>query len=140
MTLNRRWGEDSLDKVKDKAADGKPAGKVAEFDETGKLVRILDDGNRLNVPWAVTVAPSDFGPLSGKLLVGNFGGLGHVLAYDDATGKFVDYLRDADGKPVEIPGLWALMFGKAKASATPTRCTSPRVRRTRRTVCSASSG
>ncbi|WP_228002788.1 TIGR03118 family protein [Nocardia australiensis] len=108
--------EDSLDKDQDKAADGKPAkGKVAEFDETGKLIRILDDGNRLNAPWAVTVAPDNFGPLSGKLLVGNFGGLGQVLAYDDTTGKFVDYLRDADGKPVEIEGLWALMFGNGES-------------------------
>ncbi|MFQ6328175.1 TIGR03118 family protein [Nocardia sp. CWNU-33] len=108
--------EDSLDKDQEKDAKGKPAkGKVAEFDETGKLVRILDDGSRLNAPWAVTVAPADFGPLSGKLLVGNFGGAGHVLAYDDTTGKFVDYLRDATGKPVEIEGLWALMFGNGES-------------------------
>lgn len=104
--------EDSLDKDQEQAAGGRPdKGKLAEFDADGKLVRILGDGKRLNAPWAVTVAPEGFGPLSGKLLVGNFGGAGHVLAYDDATGKFADYLRDADGKPVAIEGLWALMFG-----------------------------
>ncbi|MEV5835965.1 TIGR03118 family protein [Nocardia sp. NPDC052112] len=108
--------EDSLDKDQEKDANGKPAkGKVAEFDGNGKLVRILDDGGRLNAPWGVTVAPANFGPLSGKLLVGNFGGLGHVLAYDDATGKFVDYLRDEKGQPVEIEGLWALMFGNGES-------------------------
>ncbi|WP_433603407.1 TIGR03118 family protein [Nocardia sp. CA-135953] len=108
--------EDSLDKDQEKDAKGKPAkGKVAEFDGSGKLVRILDDGGRLNAPWGVAVAPANFGPLSGKLLVGNFGGLGHVLAYDDATGKFVDYLRDEKGQPVEIAGLWALMFGNGES-------------------------
>lgn len=108
--------EDSLDKDQEKDANGKPAkGKLAEFDANGKLVRILDDGGRLNAPWGVAVAPANFGPLSGKLLVGNFGGLGHVLAYDDATGKFVDYLRDEKGKPVEIAGLWALMFGNGES-------------------------
>ena len=108
--------EDSLDKDQDKAAKGKPAkGKVAEFDANGKLIRVLDDDGRLNAPWAVTLAPADFGPLSGKLLVGNFGGLGHVLAYDDVTGKFVDYLRDEKSGPVEIPGLWALMFGNGES-------------------------
>lgn len=108
--------EDSLDKDQEKDTNGKPdKGKVAEFDANGKLVRILDDGKHLNAPWAVTLAPEDFGPLGGKLLVGNFGGAGHVVAYDDITGKFVDYLRDGDGKPVAVEGLWALMFGNGES-------------------------
>lgn len=108
--------EDSLDADAEKAAHGKPnKGKVAEFDAAGKLVRVIDDGGRLNAPWGVAIAPSNFGALSGKLLVGNFGGLGHVLAYDDATGSFVDYLRDGDAEPVEIEGLWALMFGNGES-------------------------
>ncbi|WP_278264086.1 TIGR03118 family protein [Nocardia sp. AG03] len=108
--------EDALDAAADKAADGKPdKGKVAEFDAAGKLVRIIDDGGRLNAPWGVAIAPSNFGALSGKLLIGNFGGLGRVLAYDDTTGTFVDYLRDTEAKPVEIPGLWALLFGNGES-------------------------
>ncbi len=103
---------DLLDAAADKSAGGKPdRGKLAEFDAAGKLVRIIDDGGRLNAPWGVAIAPSNFGALSGKLLVGNFGGLGRVLAYDDTTGTFVDYLRDDEAKPVEIPGLLALRFG-----------------------------
>lgn len=108
--------EDALDADDDKAAHGTPdKGKVAEFDAAGKLVRIIDDGGRLNAPWGVAIAPSNFGALSGKLLIGNFGGLGRVLAYDDTTGTFVDYLRDGDAKPVEIAGLWALMFGNGES-------------------------
>lgn len=91
---------------------GKPdRGKLAEFDATGKLVRIIDDGGRLNAPWGVAIAPSNFGALSGKLLVGNSGGLGRVLAYDDTTGTFVDHLRDKEGRPIEIAGLTGLVFG-----------------------------
>ncbi|WP_375336163.1 TIGR03118 family protein [Nocardia sp. SYP-A9097] len=108
--------EDSLDKAADKASGGKPGkGKVAEFDATGKLVRTIDGDDRFNAPWGVTIAPEGFGPLSGKILVGNFGGLGHIVAIDDATGKPVDYLRNTTGKPIEIPGLWALMFGNGES-------------------------
>jgi uncharacterized protein (TIGR03118 family) len=108
--------EDTLDKDPEAQAKGKPEkGRVAEFDATGKLVRTLDAGGRFNGPWGVAVAPQGFGPLSGKLLVGNFGGAGYILAFDDATGKFVDYLRDGAGKPVAIEGLWALMFGNGES-------------------------
>ncbi|WP_240504987.1 TIGR03118 family protein [Nocardia mangyaensis] len=102
----------SLSAEADKSADGKPdRGKIAEFDAAGKLVRIIDDGGRLNAPWGVAIAPSNFGALSGKLLVANSGGLGRVLAYDDTTGTFVDYLRDNEAEPIEIAGLTALLFG-----------------------------
>lgn len=94
------------------AASGKPGkGKVAEFAADGSLVRILDDGGRLNAPWAVTVTPSTFGPLGGKLLIGNTAGAGHILAYDDTTGEFVDYIRDTGGAPLSVPGLRGLEFG-----------------------------
>ncbi|MEU7629071.1 TIGR03118 family protein [Nocardia sp. NPDC049220] len=108
--------EDSLGKDEERDASGKPdKGKVAEFDANGKLVRILADGKRLNAPSAVAIAPAEFGPLGGALLVGNFGGAGHVVAYDDATGTFIDYLRDGTGKPVAVEGLWALMFGNGES-------------------------
>ncbi|WP_336081851.1 TIGR03118 family protein [Nocardia sp. SSK8] len=108
--------EDALDADAEKSADGKPdRGKVAEFDAAGKLVRIIDDGGRLNAPWGVAIAPSNFGALSGKLLIGNFGGLGRVLAFDDTTGTFADYLRDGEAEPVEIAGLWALLFGNGES-------------------------
>ncbi|MFE3546656.1 TIGR03118 family protein [Nocardia sp. NPDC059177] len=111
-----KGAEAALDAAAEESAGGTPdRGKVAEFDAAGKLVRIIDDGGRLNAPWGVAIAPSNFGALSGKLLVGNSGGLGRVLAYDDTTGTFVDYLRDGAGEPVEIAGLSALMFGNGES-------------------------
>ncbi|WP_327141092.1 TIGR03118 family protein [Nocardia sp. NBC_01327] len=108
--------ENKLDKDQEVSAKGKPEkGKVAEFDASGKLVRTLDDGGRFNAPWGVALAPQGFGPLSGKLLVGNFGGAGRLLAFDDSTGKFQDYARDADGKPIAIDGLWGLLFGNGES-------------------------
>lgn len=108
--------EDSADEDQEKAAGDKPGhGKVAEFDAAGRLVRKLDDEGRFNSPWGVTVAPEDFGPLSGKILVGNFGGAGRIQAFDDSTGKFVDYLRDKSGEPVAVQGLWGLMFGNGES-------------------------
>ncbi|MFC7449758.1 TIGR03118 family protein, partial [Rhodococcus daqingensis] len=70
---------------------------------------------RLNAPWGVALAPADFGALSGKLLVGNFAGAGRILAFDDGTGEFVDYLRDEAGDPVAVEGLWGLLFGNGES-------------------------
>lgn len=85
-------------------------GKVVMYTLDGDLVQTFDD-RRLNAPWGVAVAPAGFGGLSGKLLVGNFGGSGRIAAYDLANGRFTDWLRDPMGQPTGIPGLWGLQFG-----------------------------
>ena len=62
-----------------------------------------------------------FGRFGGDLLVGNFGD-GEINAYaEDADGSFEHRgtLSDADGKKLEIDGLWALEFGNAGANGTP---------------------
>src|SRR5256885_11774536 len=65
------------------ATGNRPArGKLAEFDLDGRLQRIYSDDGRLNAPWGVAIAPPDFGPLSGRLLVGNFGGAGRICAFE----------------------------------------------------------
>jgi uncharacterized protein (TIGR03118 family) len=108
--------EDSLNREQEKTTAGHPdKGKLAEFTNTGTLVRVFEDDGRLNAPWGVALAPADFGPMSGKLLVGNFGGAGRIAAFDDGTGKFVDYLRDEEGAPIGIDGLWNILFGNGES-------------------------
>ena len=89
-------------------------GRVAEFDEDGKLIAVWKDGGKLSAPWGITYAPDDFGALSGKLLVGNFGS-GLIAAYDPKTHEFVDYLKDKKGKPIKIAQLWGLLFGNGES-------------------------
>jgi uncharacterized protein (TIGR03118 family) len=108
--------EDSLDKDQEIEAKDLPGkGKLAEFDGTGKLVRTFVDKDRLNAPWGVAIAPEGFGPLSGKILVGNFAGAGRIVAFDDATATFVDFVRNDEGKYLEIEGIWALLFGNGES-------------------------
>jgi uncharacterized protein (TIGR03118 family) len=90
--------------------DGPGLGHVAEYDEEGSFVRELDDGGKLNAPWGMVMAPAGFGRFGGDLLVANFGD-GTIAAFDPASGRFVDYLRSADGAPVAIEGIWGLTFG-----------------------------
>ncbi|MFN5589935.1 MAG: TIGR03118 family protein [Holosporales bacterium] len=89
-------------------------GRLAEFTEGGKLVAVWNDGGKLSAPWGVVVAPENFGALSGTLLVANFGD-GRIPAYDPATKKFVDFLRDTKGKPVVIDKIWGLLFGNGES-------------------------
>jgi uncharacterized protein (TIGR03118 family) len=87
--------------------DGSPAGLTGP----GGVVtpRLLSRGE-LNSPWGLALAPSSFGNLSGALLVGNFGD-GRIHAYDPSTGKALGSLKDPDGEPIQIDGLWALKVG-----------------------------
>jgi uncharacterized protein (TIGR03118 family) len=89
---------------------GPANGYVDVFDTSGHLLRRAATRGRLNSPWGVAIAPSNFGPFSGDLLVGNFGD-GRINAVDPATGEFLGQLRNADNRPITIDGLWALAFG-----------------------------
>jgi uncharacterized protein (TIGR03118 family) len=109
------------------AADGVPfpanevhgpsAGRIVEFDADGKFIAQWNDGGRLNAPWGMTLAPATFGSASNRLLVGNFGDFdeggshGAIAAFDTATRKVVDVLRDTTGKPLLVPGIWGMVFG-----------------------------
>jgi uncharacterized protein (TIGR03118 family) len=79
-------------------------------DGTARLVT----RDHLDSPWGLALAPSSFGTLAGSLLVGNFGD-GHINVYDAATGAFKDTLKDPDGEPIQIDGLWALKVGNGGA-------------------------
>jgi uncharacterized protein (TIGR03118 family) len=86
-------------------------GIVDAFDTDGHFLRRVVTGG-VNAPWGLSLAPSDFGALSGALLVGNFGlGDGKINAYDPDTGAFLGNLTDAGGNPLVFERLWALTFG-----------------------------
>ena len=82
-------------------------GYVDEFDSSGNLVKRIATGGPLDSPWGITFAPSEFGPLSNDLLIGNFGN-GEILAYDPLTDAFISTLDGADGSPITNDFLWAL--------------------------------
>lgn len=92
---------------------GPGLGYVDVYDGAGHLLKRLISGGKLNAPWGVALAPDQFGALSGKLLIGNFGD-GRINAYDPVTGGFVATLQTPSGSPVVIEGLWALRFGNGE--------------------------
>lgn len=89
---------------------GAGLGRLAEFDAAGNLLHTWDDRGLLNAPWGLAFAPQGFGEYSDKLLVGNFGD-GTIVAFDPATHRAIDYLRDDHGNVITIDGLWGLQFG-----------------------------
>jgi hypothetical protein len=95
----------------DDNANGAGLGIVNVFDTNGVLVtHLVATGGKLNAPWGVALAPSDFGTLSGALLVGNFGD-GKIHGYDSGTGRYLGELGDGASTPFSEPGLWGLLFG-----------------------------
>ena len=95
---------------------GAGKGHIAEFNEDGTLVREFNDfagddvNGLLDQPWGVAIAPAGFGKFGGDVLVANFGP-GTISAFDPNTGNFVDVLRDTNGNPISIDGIWGLTFG-----------------------------
>lgn len=102
---------------------GPGLGYVDIFDSTGRLVRRLEHGPWLNVPWGVTLAPLDFGRFSHDLLIGQFANGGNtessglIAAYDLATGKLDGLVQDANGKPLAIQGIWSLSPGNVSPAS-----------------------
>lgn len=89
-------------------------GRIAEFNEDGKLIKVWQDGGKLSAPWGMTFAPEGFGALSGTLLVGNFGD-GTIAAYDATSTAFKDVVRDEKGKPLMVDKLWGILFGNGES-------------------------
>ena len=93
-------------------------GFVDIFDTDGHLLRRFASGGALNSPWGVVRASFAFGRFSGDILVGNFGD-GKIHAFD-SDGKFLGALRDGEGKPIMIDGLWTLTLGGGRNSSSDT--------------------
>jgi uncharacterized protein (TIGR03118 family) len=101
---------------------GQGLGFVDAFSPSGVFLQRIANRGQLNAPWGMAMAPAGFGAFGGDLLVGNFGD-GEINAYQpQATGTYerVGALKDVDGKPILIDGLWALAFGKGTANNGPT--------------------
>ncbi len=99
--------------------DGPGLGRVKVFSPEGRMLMKLQKGEWFNAPWGLAVAPSDFGPYSHSILVGNFGN-GWIAAFNPVTGEFQDYLRNTAGGLVTIPGLWGLAPGNDGKSGNAT--------------------
>jgi hypothetical protein len=95
----------------DDEAAGAGLGVVNVFDTNGVLVtHLVAAGGKLNAPWGVALAPSDFGTLSNAVLVGNFGD-GKIHGYDSGTGRYLGELGDGASTAFAQPGLWGILFG-----------------------------
>lgn len=115
-------------KQDDEAEDevgGTGFGLISVFDTSGHFLKRLVTGTdaggkskQLNAPWGLAKAPSNFGPLSGALLVGNFGS-GRIAAFSSKNGHFIGYLRDRKNKTITIEGLWEIVFGAGGDTGSP---------------------
>ena len=94
-------------------------GFIDIYTTDGFLVKRLVSRGDLNSPWGMAVAPQGFGPFGGALLVGNFGD-GLIHAYGLFTGTPLGALRNEHHQPIQIDGLWGLLFGTAATGGTGT--------------------
>jgi uncharacterized protein (TIGR03118 family) len=97
---------------------GNGLGFIDVFDTDGHLLRRFASQGALNSPWGVARASSAFGRFSGDILVGNFGN-GWINVFD-SNGKLLGPLRDMDGRPIVIDGLWTLTLGGGAKSSSDT--------------------
>jgi uncharacterized protein (TIGR03118 family) len=91
------------------------AGAVDVFDTNGHLLKHFaangPGAGPLQNPWGITQAPANFGAYSNDILIGNVAGAGNINVFDPTTGAYLGELRQPDGAPIAIKGLWDLEFG-----------------------------
>jgi uncharacterized protein (TIGR03118 family) len=103
------------------AADGRALRQIGNgviniFSTSGTLLKRFAEGEKLNAPWGIALAPTGF--FAGKdaqqaILVGNFGD-GKINAYTP-DGKFINQLK-ANNKTLVIEGLWEIVFPPATST------------------------
>ena len=103
-------------------ASGKGLGFVDEYTVDGKFVDRIASRSTLNAPWGLAIAPASWGKLAGDLLIGNFGDGRVNVVSAKSHGRF-DHkingqLKNASGRTLVIPGLWALTPGTATTGGT----------------------
>lgn len=102
VTYAKRKAPDNTD---DEAGVGN--GYVDVFSPDGTLLKNFAAQGSLNSPWGITQVPDGSFLPRHSILVGNFGD-GHINVYD-STGVYQGALQ-SQGKPLTVPGLWALDF------------------------------
>jgi uncharacterized protein (TIGR03118 family) len=95
-------------------------GFVDEFDLQGNLLQRVASGGALDSPWGLAIAPPGFGEFANDLLVGNFGD-GTINVFDPKNDHFLGKLEDANGAPITIFDLWALVPGTGNAGTDPNK-------------------
>jgi uncharacterized protein (TIGR03118 family) len=91
---------------------GKGNGFVSAFRMDGSFLSRIGTQGTLNSPWGLAIAPASFGQFAGNLLVGNFGdGTINAFSPNPAAPGFLGQLAGANGTPLGIDGLWALIPG-----------------------------
>jgi len=89
---------------------GAGLGMVDLYDTAGNLKQHFATGGPLNAPWGIAQAPGNFGPMSGEMLIGNFGD-GTINAFNASSGQSMGPLKGPSGSPIVEHGLWGIAFG-----------------------------
>ncbi|HET6930966.1 MAG TPA: TIGR03118 family protein [Candidatus Acidoferrum sp.] len=100
------------------ALDKAQSGFVAWFTTNGEVISEFALHGTLHSPWGVALAPADFGPMSGALLITDNTPHGRINAFNPKTGAFLGPLRDKSGKAIEIDDIWAIQFGQGGAAGS----------------------
>jgi uncharacterized protein (TIGR03118 family) len=95
-------------------------GFVDEFDLEGHLLHRVASRGPLDSPWGLAIAPSGFGEFANDLLVGNFGD-GTINVFNPKNDHFLGKLEGANGAPITIGDLWALVPGTGSAGSDPNK-------------------
>jgi uncharacterized protein (TIGR03118 family) len=94
---------------------GPHGGVMDVFNTDGQMLKRLSanapGAGPLENPWGIIQAPANFGAYSNDLLVGNVAGAGNINVFDTNTGAYLGQLRQPNGTPIAITGLWDLEFG-----------------------------
>jgi uncharacterized protein (TIGR03118 family) len=85
-------------------------GAISVFNRRGTFLKRLVTGDPLVGPWGMAISPKGWNGFGRSLIVGNVDN-GMINAFGLKTGRFRGTLKDADGDPFVIPGLWGIEFG-----------------------------
>jgi uncharacterized protein (TIGR03118 family) len=88
---------------------GARLGMVDMYETAGNLKQRFATGV-LNAPWGIAQAPSNFGSMSGAILIGNFGD-GTINAFNASSGQSMGPVNGPNNSPIVEHGVWGIAFG-----------------------------